>query len=80
MTDWIAFSRGPALGHWALAIMVFGLCWRLAAFVFSHPSGEGLYWARNGFLARRGTGKKSRLLMHVWTADRLSLRVRTSCW
>ena len=50
--DWVAFARGPAL-HWALAVMLFGLCWRLAAFVFS-PAERDLYWARKQFWLGRG--------------------------
>src|SRR5262249_19157869 len=34
--DWVEFARGPAL-HWALAIMVCGICWRVGAFVLSPP-------------------------------------------
>ena len=61
--DWIAFARGPAL-HWALAIMVFGLCWRLAAFIFSPPEHD-LYWARKQFWLGRGHWQIESYVMHV---------------
>src|SRR5579885_1869239 len=53
--DWVEFARGPAL-HWALAIMLGGICWRVAVFVFSPPDYD-LYWARKQFwLGRPGRG------------------------
>ena len=61
--DWIAFARGPAL-HWALAIMVFGLCWRLGAFIFSPPEHD-LYWARKQFWLGRGHWQIESYVMHV---------------
>ena len=61
--DWITFARGPAL-HWALAIMVFGFCWRLGAFIFSPPEHD-LYWARKQFWFGRGHWQTESYVMHV---------------
>ncbi len=41
------FARGPGL-HFALVVLVFGVCWRGANFVLSGGERD-LYWARKGF-------------------------------
>lgn len=61
--DWVAFVRGPAL-HWALVIMIAGLCWRLSAFVFKPPERD-IYWVRKQFWLGREHWQVESYVMHV---------------
>jgi nitrate reductase gamma subunit len=61
--DTLAFARGPGL-HWALVIMVFGICWRTAAFTLARPTRD-VYWARKQFWLGRGHWQIESYVMHA---------------
>jgi nitrate reductase gamma subunit len=61
--DALAFARGPGL-HWALVIMVFGVCWRMAVFALTGPDRD-LYWARKQFWLGRGHWQIESYVMHA---------------
>jgi nitrate reductase gamma subunit len=61
--DLLAFARGSGL-HWAIVIMIFGICWRLTSFVI-HPAERDAYWARKQFWLGRGHWQIESYVMHV---------------
>jgi nitrate reductase gamma subunit len=61
--DLLAFARGPGL-HWALVIMIYGICWRLASFLIQFPERD-VYWARKQFWLGRGHWQIESYVMHV---------------
>lgn len=61
--DSLAFARGPGL-HWALVIMVFGICWRVALYALAR-SERDLYWARKQFWLGRGRWQIESYVMHA---------------
>jgi nitrate reductase gamma subunit len=61
--DLLVFARGPGL-HWALVIMVFGICWRVAVYALAR-SERDLYWARKQFWLGRGHWQIESYVMHV---------------
>jgi nitrate reductase gamma subunit len=61
--DWVSFARGPAL-HWALVVMIAGLCWRIGAFIFS-PHEHDLYWAHKQFWLGRDNWHVESYVMHA---------------
>ncbi len=61
--DPLGFARGPGL-HWALAIMVFGICWRIVVFALARPERD-LYWARKQFWLGRGHWQIESYVMHA---------------
>lgn len=61
--DSLAFARGPGL-HWALMIMTFGICWRIAVLALATPERD-VYWARKQFWLRRERRQIESYVMHA---------------